>query len=65
MRPVTVRAAHNDENVTALQRIALDQFVTYLANTLEPDSPLLPDTGRIVIEWGDEEELAQLRESMA
>ena len=60
MKPVTVRAGTVGE-VTPLQQEGLDRVVEYLANALEPTSPLLPDTGRLIIEWGDEEALERLR----
>ena len=63
MKPVTVRAGTVGE-VTPLQQEGLDRVVDYLVNSLKPStaSPLLPDTGRIIIEWGDEGKLETLRE---
>ena len=60
MKPVTVYAG-TATKVTELQQEGLDCIVDYLVNTLIPGR-FLPTTVRIVIEWGDEEALAILRE---
>ncbi len=60
MKPVTVHAG-TVTRITELQQEGLDHIVTYLTKALTP-GPLLPLTARIVIEWGDEEALALLRE---
>lgn len=61
MKPVTIRAGTAGE-VTRLQQEGLDRIVEYLMAVFEPSTPLLPPTGRMVIEWGDEEGLKALRE---
>ncbi|KKM65163.1 hypothetical protein LCGC14_1494010 [marine sediment metagenome] len=63
MKPVTVHAATVSE-VTERQREGLNLLATYLAKSLVPGL-WLPGTARIVVEWGDEEELAKTKESMA
>ena len=64
MKPVTVHASTYGD-VTELQQRGIDNIVEYLANALEPNGPLLPDTGRIIIEWGDEDGLAEIKEDAA
>jgi len=59
-KPVTIRASAAGQ-VTTQQQEGLDNVVNFLLDALYP-GPLLPLTGRIVIEWGVEEELARLRE---
>ena len=63
MKPVTVRASTVGE-VTERQQEGLDRVVVYLTNALVPGI-MLPDTSRIIVEWGDEEELAKIKEGMA
>lgn len=60
-KPVTVRASTYGDDVTELQHRGIDHIVDYLTEALTP-GPLLPFTGRIVIEWGNEDALAKLRE---
>ncbi len=60
MKPVTVRASTYGDDVTELQQQGIDHIVEYLANALTP-GPLLPFTGRIVIEWGNEFVLDEIR----
>jgi len=59
-KPVTVNARSLGGVASEVQRKGLDHVVEYLANALHP-GPMLPLTGRIVIEWGDEDELEELR----
>ncbi|KKL15464.1 hypothetical protein LCGC14_2505340 [marine sediment metagenome] len=59
-KPVTVRASTYGE-VTELQQQGIDHIVEYLANALQPGI-LIPDTARIVVEWGDEDGLAEIKE---
>ena len=58
-KPVTIRAGTVGE-VTPLQQEGLDRVVEYLTRALHPGQ-LLPETGRIVIEWGSEADLDILR----
>jgi len=59
-KPVTVRASTVGE-VTERQQEGLDSVVVYLANALIPGI-MLPDTSRIIVEWGDEEGLAKIND---
>ena len=58
VKPVTVHASSPPS--TDVQREGLDRLVSYLAKSLVPGI-LLPSTARLVIEWGDEEKLEELR----
>lgn len=58
-KPVTVYASTVGE-VSELQQEGLDRIVDYLAN-LTPGI-LLPDTALIIVEWGDEDGLAKIKE---
>jgi len=60
LKPVTVHAATVGE-VPERQQEGLDRLVTYLAKSLVP-GVLLPATARVVIEWGDEEALAKIKD---
>lgn len=59
MKPVTVRASTYGE-VSEQQQQGIDHIVEYLTNALNPGI-LIPDTARIVIEWGDETGLAEVK----
>ncbi len=63
MRPVTVRASTMGD-IGELQQRGLDNIVEYLTKVLQPGI-LLPVTARIVIEWGDEFVLEELRKDTA
>ncbi|KKL05783.1 hypothetical protein LCGC14_2219210 [marine sediment metagenome] len=60
MKPVTVRASTYG-GVPENQQQGLDRIVEYLAKALTPGI-MLPSTARIVIEWGDEFLLEEIRE---
>jgi len=58
-KPVTVYAGTYGE-LTPLQQEGLDRVVDYLTHAIHP-GPMVPSTCRIIIEWGDKEELEELR----
>ena len=59
MKPVTVRASTYD-SITEQQQQGLDRIVEYLTKALKPGI-MLPSTARIVVEWGDEYVLGELK----
>ncbi|KKK69365.1 hypothetical protein LCGC14_2934750 [marine sediment metagenome] len=63
MKPVTVRASTYGE-VPENQQQGLDRIVEYLTKAIQPGI-MIPSTARIVIEWGDEFMLAEIREDSA